>query len=97
MSIIPKSSATVAEVLKDYGYRTEAWSKWHNTLAEQTTTAGPFEYWLTGYGFLGGEASQYEPQLVRNTAYVAHPHTSGGHDSYHLSEDLAADAIVWLR
>ena len=79
---IPKSSATVAEVLKDYGYRTGAWGKWHNTPAEHTTAAGPFEYWPTGYGFqyfygfLAGEASQYEPNLVRNTASVAHPPTS---------------------
>ena len=99
---IPKSSATVAEVLKDYGYNTAAWGKWHNTPASDTTAAGPFEYWPTGYGFqyfygfLAGEASQYEPMLVRNTAYVEHPHTSGGHKYYHLSEDLADDAIRWL-
>jgi arylsulfatase len=103
MGAIPKSSATVAEVLKDYGYSTAAWGKWHNTPAEQTTAAGPFEYWPTGYGFeyfygfLGGEASQYEPQLVRNTAYVDHPRTSAGHDYYHLSEDFADNAIAWLR
>ena len=101
--IIPKTSATVAEVLKDYGYSTAAWGKWHNTPPDQTTTVGPFNYWPTGYGFqyfygfLGGEASQWEPQLVRNTAYVEHPHTSGGHSYYHLSEDLADDAIHWLR
>jgi arylsulfatase A-like enzyme len=99
---IPKSSATVAEVLKDYGYSTAAWGKWHNTPAEDTTAAGPFDYWPTGYGFqyfygfLAGEASQYEPMLVRNTAYVEHPRASGGHDYYHLSEDLADDAIRWL-
>ena len=101
--IIPKSSATVAEVLKDYGYSTAAWGKWHNTPPDQTTAAGPFVNWPTGigfqyfYGFLAGEASQWEPQLVRNTAYVEHPRTSGGHNYYHLSEDLADDAIHWLR
>ena len=76
--IIPKSSATVAEVLKNYGYATAAWGKWHNTPANDTTAAGPFEYWPTGYGFeyfygfLAGEASHYEPHLVRNTT-VVHP------------------------
>ena len=73
---IPRSSALVAEVLKDYGYSTGAWGKWHNTPAEDTTAAGPFEDWPTGlgfeyfYGFLAGEASQYEPHLVRNTTVV---------------------------
>ena len=61
---IPKSSATVAEVLKNYGYNTGAWGKWHNTPEEQITSKGPFDYWPTGYGFeyfygfLAGEASQ---------------------------------------
>ncbi len=101
--IIPKSSATLAEVLKAYGYNTGAWGKWHNTPEEQITSKGPFDYWPTGYGFeyfygfLAGEASQYEPTMVRNTSYVKHPQTSGGNDHYHLSEDIADDAIHWLR
>jgi arylsulfatase len=98
---IPKSSALVAEVLKNYGYATGAWGKWHNTPAEETTAAGPFENWPTGlgfeyfYGFLAGEASQYEPHLVRNTTVVLPPKTA--EEGYHLSEDLADDAIGWLR
>ena len=98
---IPRSSALVAEVLKDYGYSTGAWGKWHNTPAEETTVAGPFDDWPTGlgfeyfYGFLSGEASQYEPHLVRNTTVVRPPKTP--EEGYHLSEDLAEDAINWLR
>lgn len=100
--VMPKSSATVAEVLKDYGYATAAFGKWHNTPAEQTTAAGPFDYWPTGYGFeyfygfLAGEASQYEPNLVRNTT-VVHPNPPRPGHPYHLSEDLADDAIRWLQ
>ena len=99
--IIPKSSATVAEVLKDYGYNTGAWGKWHNTPEEQITTKGPFDYWPTGYGFeyfygfLAGEASQYEPNLVRNTTSVSHHEID--RKGYHLTEDIAEDAIKWLR
>jgi arylsulfatase A-like enzyme len=98
---IPKSAATVAEVLKDYGYNTGAWGKWHNTPTVETTSKGPFDYWPTGYGFeyfygfLAGEASQYEPRLVRNTT-VLDPHMYE-HSGYHLSEDIATDAIKWLR
>lgn len=97
--IIPKSSATVAEVLKSYGYNTGAWGKWHNTPEEQITSKGPFDYWPTGYGFeyfygfLAGEASQYEPTLTRNTSPVLAEKKKG----YHLSEDIAEDAIQWLR
>ncbi|MBV8964930.1 MAG: sulfatase-like hydrolase/transferase, partial [Mycobacteriaceae bacterium] len=98
---IPETSATGAEVLRQYGYRTAAFGKWHNTPAEETTAAGPFENWPTGlgfdyfYGFLAGEASQYEPNLVRNTTVVPPPRTP--EQGYHLSADLADDAIGWLR
>jgi arylsulfatase A-like enzyme len=98
---IPKSSALAADVLRNYGYATGAWGKWHNTPAEETTVAGPFDNWPTGlgfeyfYGFLAGEASQYEPNLVRNTTSVLPPKTP--EEGYHLSEDLADDAIGWLR
>ncbi len=96
---IPKTSATVAEVLKNYGYNTSAFGKWHNTPEEQITNKGPFEYWPTGYGFeyfygfLAGEASQYEPTLTRNTTAVIKEPKKG----YHLTEDIADDAITWLR
>lgn len=98
---IPKSSATIAEVLRNYGYATAAWGKWHNTPAEETTKAGPFDRWPTGYGFeyfygfLAGEASQYEPNLVRNTTSVLPPKTP--EEGYHLTEDIADDAMDWLR
>ena len=98
---IPKSSATVAEVLKNYGYSTGAWGKWHNTPEEQITNKGPFDYWPAGYGFeyfygfLAGEASQYEPTMVRNTTQV-NPHELH-RKGYHLTEDIADDAITWLR
>lgn len=98
---IPKSSALGAEVLKDYGYSTAAFGKWHNTPAVETGVSGPFHNWPTGngfeyfYGFLAGEASQYEPNLVRNTTSVLPPKTA--EEGYHLSEDLADDAIHWLR
>ena len=97
--IVPKSSATVAEVLKDYGYNTAAFGKWHNTPEDQITSKGPFDYWPTGYGFeyfygfLAGEASQYEPTLTRNTTEVTEEKPKG----YHLTEDIAQDAIKWLR
>jgi arylsulfatase A-like enzyme len=77
--VIPKTSATIAEVLKNYGYATSAFGKWHNTPATQTTAMGPKDKWPNGYGFeyfygfLAGETSQYEPRLVENYNYVEPP------------------------
>jgi len=96
--IIPKEAATVAEVLKNYGYSTSAYGKWHNTPANQTTTQGPFEYWPNNYGFehfygfLGGETSQYEPRLVNDFTPIEPPEK----EHYHLSADLADNAIQWM-
>lgn len=96
---IPRSSATVAEVLRDYGYSTAAFGKWHNTPANETGATGPFEHWPNAYGFehfygfMGGETSQYEPRLFRDHTPIEPPHDP----AYHLTEDLAGQAVTWLR
>ena len=80
--VIPRTSATLAKVLGDYGYKTAAFGKWHNTPATETTAMGPFTRWPTGegigfdyfYGFLAGETSQWEPRLVENFNAVEPPH-----------------------
>lgn len=99
LGVIPKTAATVAEVLKDYGYNTAAFGKWHNTPAIETTAIGPFDRWPTGYGFeyfygfLAGETSQWEPRLVENTVQIEPPHDP----EYHLTSDMADRAIAWLH
>lgn len=96
--IIPKTSATVAEVLKNYGYNTSAFGKWHNSPANQTTAMGPKDFWPNGYGFeyfygfLAGETSQYEPRLFENYNTVEPPHDP----TYHLTEDMADKGLKWL-
>ena len=96
--VIPKSAATVAEVLHQYGYKTAAFGKWHNTPATETTAMGPFDRWPTGYGFdyfygfMAGETSQYEPRLFENTTPVEPPHD----EKYHLTEDMVDKALGWL-
>jgi arylsulfatase len=100
-SVWPKSAASIAEVLKDNGYSTAAFGKWHNTPFWEVNPAGPFDHWPTGegfeyfYGFMGGSTSQWEPALYRNTIAVEPPKTP--EQGYILNEDLANDAIHWLH
>ncbi len=97
--VIGKDTATIAEVLQHYGYATAAFGKWHNSPAIATTGMGPFDRWPTGhgfdyfYGFIAGETSQWEPRLYQNLNPIEPPHD----EAYHLSKDLADQAISWLR
>ena len=50
-SAIPPESATIAEVLKQNGYSTGAFGKWHLTPSWEQSPAGPFGRWPTGMGF----------------------------------------------
>ncbi|MEL7034803.1 MAG: arylsulfatase [Cyanobacteria bacterium J06592_8] len=103
LGVIPETTATLPKVLREYGYKTAAFGKWHNTPANETTTMGPFDRWPTGYGFdyfygfLAGETSQYEPRLFENTNAIEPPHDFPDGSPYHLSEDMANQAVTWLR
>lgn len=98
-SMIPKSTATIAELLRQHGYNTSAWGKWHNTPSWETSSTGPFDRWPTGmgfekfYGFIGGESHQYEPPLYEGTTPIERPNKPG----YTLNNDLADQAIAWIR
>jgi arylsulfatase len=100
-SIWGKNNASIAEVLKQNGYSTAAFGKWHNTPLWEISPAGPFDRWPTGlgfeyfYGFQRGAISHWEPQLYRNTVAVEPP--AKPEQGYHLTTDLADDAIRWLH
>jgi arylsulfatase A-like enzyme len=97
----PKESASVAEVLKENGYSTAAFGKWHNTPMWEINAAGPFDRWPTGlgfeyfYGFLSAATSQWEPTLYRDTLPVDPRVTRRAGD--HLTTDLADEAIGWVH
>jgi len=99
--VIPKSSATIAEVLRYYGYATSAFGKDHNTPVDQIAN-GPYDRTPTGrgfdyfYGFIAGETSQWEPTLWENTTPIATPHVEN-HEDFHLTEAMADKAITWMR
>lgn len=99
--VIPKSSATIAEVLGHYGYASAAFGKDHNTPVDQLAN-GPYDRTPNGrgfdyfYGFLAGETSQWEPTLWENTTPISVPHPEN-YEDYHLTEDMADKAITWMR
>lgn len=96
-----RSTACVAEVLRQHGYSTAALGKWHNTPQWECGPMGPFDHWPTGlgfeyfYGFHGSDTSQFNPALIENTKHVDAPRTP--EQGYHLDEDLAEHAIHWVR
>jgi len=75
-SFIAKDSATIGRILLDNGYRTSWLGKDHNTPTWTASQAGPFDQWPTGmgfeyfYGFVGGDTSQWQPNLFRNTTAI---------------------------
>lgn len=99
-SIIPKDSATIARVLQSNGYATSWFGKAHNTPTFEASQTGPFDHWPTGmgfdyfYGFIGGDTSQWQPNLFRNTTPIT-PFV--GKPGWNLTTAQADDAIDWLN
>ncbi|WP_083770119.1 arylsulfatase [Beutenbergia cavernae] len=100
-TMIPRTTATVAEVLKDNGYSTWWFGKNHNTPDWETSVAGPFDRWPTGmgfeyfYGFNAGETHQYYPVLFENTTPVEPD--KGPDEGYHFMTDMTDRAISRMR
>ncbi|MDH4384367.1 MAG: arylsulfatase [Caulobacter sp.] len=99
-SVIPRSSASVAEILRQNGWATGCFGKWHLTPTWEQGPAGPFDRWPTGmgfekfYGIINAEASQWEPPVYDQTVPVF-PYR--GRPDYHLTEDLVDQSIIWLE
>ncbi|MEZ5865487.1 MAG: arylsulfatase [Geminicoccaceae bacterium] len=97
--IIPKDTATVAEILRQNGYTTAWIGKNHNTPIYETSAVGPFDHWPNGlgfdyfYGFMAGDTNQLRPYLFENQTPIGTPQDA----DYYLSVDLADRTIDWLR
>ncbi len=99
-SVISKDSSTIGRILLENGYHTSWFGKDHNTPTYQASQAGPFNQWPMGmgfeyfYGFVGGDTSQWQPNLFRNTTAI-YPYI--GHPGWNLTTAMADDAIHWLN
>ncbi|HEU0207564.1 MAG TPA: arylsulfatase [Candidatus Udaeobacter sp.] len=101
-SVIAKDKATIGRILRDNGYATSWFGKDHNTPTFTASQAGPFDQWPTGmgfqyfYGFVGGDTSQWEPNLFRNTTAI-YPYEGKPPGTWNLITAMADDAIEWLN
>ena len=99
-SVIRKENGTIGAILRDNGYATSWFGKNHNTPFYQSTQAGPFDQWPTGmgfeyfYGFVGGDASQWAPNLYRNTTAI---YPFEGKPGWNLTTAMADEAILYMK
>jgi arylsulfatase len=99
-SIIPIDKGTIGTTLKANGYATSWFGKDHNTPSYQSSQAGPFEQWPNGmgfeyfYGFVGGDASQWQPNLYRNTTAIYPFQDNLG---WNLTTAMADEAIQHMK
>ena len=99
-SIIAKDKTTIGRILLDNGFATSWFGKDHNTPTFTASQLGPFDQWPIGmgfqyfYGFVGGDTSQWQPNLFRNTTAI-YPYV--GKNGWNLTTAMADDAIEWLN
>ncbi len=99
-SVIRKENGTIGAILKENGYATSWFGKNHNTPFYQATQAGPFHQWPVGmgfeyfYGFVGGDASQWQPNLYRNTTAI---YPFEGKPGWNLTTAMADEAIQYVK
>src|SRR5512144_1512324 len=99
-SLMTRDKATIGRILRDQGYRTSWFGKDHNTPEFQASQAGPFDQWPTGmgfdyfFGFIGGDADQWQPNLFRNTTAI---YPFQGTPGWNLTTAMADDAIGYMK
>jgi arylsulfatase A-like enzyme len=91
---------TIGTILKANGHATSWFGKDHNTPSFQSSQAGPFDQWPNGmgfdyfYGFVGGDASQWQPNLFRNTTAI-YPFLNN--PGWNLETAMADEAIQYIK
>jgi len=98
-SVRPQTITPMAEVLRQNGYNTAAFGKYHETPPWEISIAGPQDRWPTRsgfekfYGFIGGETNQWAPLVYDGITLVDLPEDP----NYHFTVDMTNQAISWVR
>ncbi len=96
--IRPRTITTLAEILRQNGYSTAAFGKYHETPPWEVSASGPYDRWPTGsgfdkfYGFIGGETNQWAPAIYDGVTRVEHRQSP----DYHFTVDMTDQAINWV-
>jgi len=98
---VPAECATLAQILQDNGWSTFWLGKDHNVPEQDIASGATRRQWPLQmgfdrfYGFLGGETNQWYPDLVDDNKFIDQPY--GPEEGYHLSKDLADQALHMIR
>jgi arylsulfatase A-like enzyme len=98
-SVRPQTITPMAEVLRQNGYNTAAFGKYHETPPWEISMVGPQDRWPTRsgfekfYGFIGGETNQWAPLVYDGITQVELPEDP----NYHFTVDMTNQAISWVR
>ena len=95
----PDNAKYFAETLRQNGYSTAAFGKWHETPTWEVSVSGPYFNWPTHsgfdkfFGFIGGETDQWDPVIYDGVTRVQ---VKDGED-YHITTDMTDEAINWVK
>lgn len=90
-----------SKILQDNGWSTFWVGKNHNVPEQDVASGGSKKQWPLQmgwdrfYGFIGGETNNWYPDLIEDNHFIEQEY--GPEDGYHLSKDLADNALRMLR
>jgi arylsulfatase A-like enzyme len=97
--IRPDNAKYFAETLRQNGYSTAAFGKWHETATWEVSVSGPYFRWPTNsgfdkfYGFIGGETNQWDPVIYDGVTKVS----KKDNPDYHFTTDMTNEAVKWVK
>jgi arylsulfatase len=99
---LPRSTAPLPKILRENGYVTGGFGKWHLTPGRVMGAAGPFDRWPQAWGFdhwwgfLTGAAGQYDPIIVQDNSVLGVPQGEDG-KLYYFPDDITDKSVEWLH
>jgi arylsulfatase A-like enzyme/uncharacterized membrane protein len=100
--MVPRSCAPIPKILRENGYVTGGFGKWHMTPDHEQGPAGSFSHWPLAWGFdhfwgfLSGASGQWDPLISLDNETIGVPEDKDG-KTYYFPDDLTDKSIEWLH